>query len=357
MPESTASDPPTERKRGPTSVSLTGFIKFVVLAAGLAVVVASLRAASTVLAPVVGALFFALIVASPVPWLLAAVVGIVAGVLVAVLFLSSLAGIGLMLPVWLSQIRELLTEHSGAIEALGSTFTAYAERLGLDLRGSGVSAESAIQVSRQAFRFAAGVLSAVVFMGFILAELVGLEKKLAAAYGEGDRRTAIFQRTGARLITYFQVKTIASLVTGVVAAIACAGVGLALPVLWGLMAFLLNFAPTVGSIVAAIPPVLLALVTLGWERALILGIIYLVINGAIGGVLEPKILGERVGLSPLVILVSLLFWGWVWGPIGLLLAVPMTMVVKIAFEQVDELQAIAILLGPSRHAAGQPPGE
>ncbi len=357
MPNSTAPDLPNERTRGSGSVSLAGFIKFVVLAAGLAVVVASLRAASTVLAPVVGALFFALIVASPVPWLSTKMPRPVAGALVAALFLSSLVGIGLMLPVWISRIRDLLTEHRAEIEALGSTFNVYAEQLGLDLSESGVSTESAIQVSRQAFRFAAGLLSATVFMGFILAELVGLPRKLDAAYGEGDRRTAIFKRTGARLIAYFQVKTIASLATGIVAAVACAGVGLALPVLWGLMAFFLNFAPTVGSIVAAIPPVSLALITLGWERALVLGIIYLVINGAIGGFLEPKILGERVGLSPLVILVSLVFWGWVWGPIGLLLAVPMTMVVKIAFEQVDELRAVAILLGPSRHAADQQPGK
>jgi len=347
------STPPLERKRGAGSVSFNGAIKFVVLIAGLAVVVASLREASTVLTPVVGALFFALIVASPVPWLSTKMPRLLASSLVGLLFVSSLAGIGFMMPIWISRVRELLTEHHAEIDALTAALTTYAARSGVQLSEIGPSAESAIQASRVAFRLAAGILSAVVFMGFILSELVGLPRKLAAAYGKTDRRLEIFKRTASRLTTYFQVKTIASLGTGLVAGVACASVGLALPVLWGLLAFLLNFAPTVGSIVAAVPPVLLALITLGWERALVLGIIYLVINGTIGGVLEPKILGERVGLSPLVILVSLVFWGWVWGPIGLLLAVPMTMVVKIAFEEGDELHTIAVLLGPSRYAGSR----
>ncbi|MCR9166056.1 MAG: AI-2E family transporter [Nannocystaceae bacterium] len=352
MSDSTSS---SDRKRK-GSASFDVVLKFVVLLAGIAVIIASLREASTVLAPVVGALFFALIVASPVPWLSTKMPRLVASALVGGLFVASLVGIGFLMPVWIASIRDLLAEHSGEIDDITARLTAFAEQNGLDLSESGFSPESALAASRQAFRLTAGLLSAVVFMGFIIAELVGLPRKLSVAYGEGDRRMKVFNRTASRLTTYFQVKTIASLATGLIAAGACAGVGLPLPGLWGLLAFLLNYAPTVGSIVAAVPPVLLAIITLGWERAVVLGIIYLLINGSIGGVLEPKILGERIGLSPLVILISLVLWGWVWGPIGLLLAVPMTMVVKIVFEEVDELRQIAVLLGPSRHVGAKRPG-
>jgi AI-2 transport protein TqsA len=110
---------------------------------------------------------------------------------------------------------------------------------------------------------------------------------------------------------------------------------------------LLNYIPTVGSLMAAIPGVLLTLVQYGIGRAIIVLIGYVVINVAVGNFLEPRVMGMRLGLSPMIIVMSLVFWGWILGPVGMLLSVPLTMAFKIALESVEETRGIALLLGSS----------
>jgi predicted PurR-regulated permease PerM len=117
-------------------------------------------------------------------------------------------------------------------------------------------------------------------------------------------------------------------------------------VLWGLVAFLFNFVPNIGSIIAAVPALLLALVQLGPGPALAAGAGYLVVNIVMGNVVEPRFMGRGVGLSTLVVFLSLVFWGWVLGPVGMLLSVPLTMVVKLALEANPETRWIAVLIGP-----------
>jgi AI-2 transport protein TqsA len=117
-------------------------------------------------------------------------------------------------------------------------------------------------------------------------------------------------------------------------------------VLWALIAFLLNFVPTIGSILAAFPAVLLALVQIDVQAALLVAIGYLVVNTLIGSILEPKIMGYGLGLSTLVVFVSLVFWGWVLGPVGMFLSVPLTMSLKIALDANPQTRPIAIMLGP-----------
>ncbi|MDX1778971.1 MAG: AI-2E family transporter, partial [Thermodesulfobacteriota bacterium] len=122
------------------------------------------------------------------------------------------------------------------------------------------------------------------------------------------------------------------LATGIFIAIWLAIIGVDFPVLWGLVAFALNFVPNIGSIIAAIPAVLLALIQLGVFPALHTAIAFIVVNLVIGTGIEPRVMGKGVGLSTLVVFLSLVFWGWVLGPVGMLLSVPLTMVVKIGLE-------------------------
>ncbi|MEJ2231373.1 MAG: AI-2E family transporter [Nitrospirales bacterium] len=116
------------------------------------------------------------------------------------------------------------------------------------------------------------------------------------------------------------------------------------PVIWGLLAFLLNFIPNLGSIIAAVPPVLLGYIQFGIGRALLVAAGFGVVNLVFGNVVEPKLMGRKLGLSTLVVFLSLVFWGWVWGPVGMLLSVPMTMVVKIALESSPSTHWISVLL-------------
>ena len=134
--------------------------------------------------------------------------------------------------------------------------------------------------------------------------------------------------------------------------------------MWGLVAFLFNYIPNIGSIVAAVGPSVLALVQVDLGRALVVASGYVALNIVFGNILEPTLLGRKLGMSVLVVFLSLVFWGWVWGPMGLLLAVPITMTFKIAFENTDDLRWISVLLdakprareavAPAPAAAGTP---
>ena len=115
--------------------------------------------------------------------------------------------------------------------------------------------------------------------------------------------------------------------------------------LWGIVAFLFNYIPNIGSIVAAVPAVLLALVQLGIGSALITTMVYAVVNILISTMIEPRMMGRQVGLSTLVVFLSLVFWGWVFGPVGMFLSVPLSMTAKIALESGSRTRWLAILLG------------
>ena len=121
--------------------------------------------------------------------------------------------------------------------------------------------------------------------------------------------------------------------------------GVDYPILMGFLAFMLNYVPNVGSFIAAIPGVLLAFIEFGPGWAAVTAIGYVAINVTVGNVLEPRLMGRGLGLSPLVILISMIFWGWVLGPVGMLLSVPLTMIAKIALESANETRWIALLMG------------
>ena len=134
-------------------------------------------------------------------------------------------------------------------------------------------------------------------------------------------------------------------ITGIAIGIWLAILGVNHAFLWGLFAFLLNYVPNIGSIIAAIPAVLLALIQLGLGSAILVGIGYLVVNVVVGSIIEPKYMGKGLGLSTLVVFLSLVFWGWVLGPVGMVLSVPLTMVLKIGLESKEDTRWIAVLLG------------
>jgi predicted PurR-regulated permease PerM len=117
-----------------------------------------------------------------------------------------------------------------------------------------------------------------------------------------------------------------------------------------MLAFLLNYIPTIGSIIAAVPAVLIALVQLGPGEASAIAMGFLAINMIFGNIIEPRLMGYGVGISPLVVFIGLVFWGWVFGPVGMLLSVPLTMTLKLALESDKRTRWIAILIGSERDA-------
>lgn len=207
--------------------------------------------------------------------------------------------------------------------------------------------------------FASQSVFALIVMIFLLAESDRFAQKVSDVRREGGPDLSRFQRTSRDIQKYLAIKTVASSTTGFLAAISCYFFKVDFPLLWGLVAFLFNYVPAIGSIVAAIPPVLLALILHGFWPGFGVLACYLVINFTIGNFLEPIFMGERFGLSTVVVISSVLFWGFVWGPVGMLLAVPLTMIVKVMLDNSIEFRWISALMGKAQTDDGKeaPPTE
>jgi predicted PurR-regulated permease PerM len=145
---------------------------------------------------------------------------------------------------------------------------------------------------------------------------------------------------------YMVIKTLASLATALCIWLWLRIFGIDFAALWGILAFLLNFIPFVGVILMTIPAVLMALVQTDLQTSLLVALGYVVINTVIGSFLEPKIMGRGLGISTLAVFLSLLFWGWVLGTVGVFLSVPLTIALIIALEASPQTRPFAILLGP-----------
>ncbi len=186
------------------------------------------------------------------------------------------------------------------------------------------------------------ILLTVIFM---MAEADSLPKKLHLALADPDMRMAQIDQFLTSVNQYLAIKTMVSIATGVIISIALWAIGLDYWVLWGVLAFLLNYIPNIGSIIAALPVVLLAIIQLGlgWAGGVVL--LYLVVNVVMGNAVEPRFLGKQLGLSTLVIFLSLIFWGWLLGTVGMLLSVPLTMILKIGLESNSSSRWLAYLLG------------
>lgn len=183
------------------------------------------------------------------------------------------------------------------------------------------------------------ILLLVVFM---LAEASILPKKLHSIHADASAHAREFIDN---VKQYMKIKSIFSFATGLIIYLGMLVLGLDYALLWGVLAFMLNFVPNIGSIIAAVPAVLLALIQLGFLGALEVGLIFMLVNVILGSVLEPKYMGQGLGLSTLVVFLSLLFWGWVFGPVGMLLSIPLTIMLKLALQTNLQTQWIAVLLG------------
>ena len=199
------------------------------------------------------------------------------------------------------------------------------------------------------------------FMVFLLFEAAFFKEKLDRAF-EGTRAVQI-KKIASDLMTqvtrYLFLKFIISLVTGVIVGIGLKIIGLEFYVVWGVIQFILNFIPNIGSIAAGLGATTFALIQF-WPHPgpiVATSLVMLISNIVIGSIMEPKIMGDRLGLSPLVVLISLLGWGWLWGFAGLILAVPMTAIIKIVCENINVLEPISILLGSRKAAMSAKPGE
>jgi len=329
--------------------------RILITLAALVVIIAGMRAASSLLVPFLLAMFIAVLIAPPLSWLQRkGVPGLLATLIVIAVFVLVMFLLALLV--------------GGSIDAFTQNFPLYQARLQahttvllqwLNDQGVSISRQFVTQYldPAKAMKLVSSILSGMggiltngflilITVVFLLLEASSLPGKWRAAFRQPEKSLHQLRTITDDINQYMGIKTLTSLATGISISLCLLLVGVDFPVLWGTLAFLFNFVPNIGSIIAAIPAVLLALIQLDAGAASLVVLAYVVVNVIIGTFLEPRFMGRELGLSTLVVFLSLVFWGWVLGPVGMLLSVPLTITAKIALDSNAHTRWIAILLGP-----------
>ena len=329
--------------------------KTVIVTAAIAIVVFFLQAAASFMAPVLLAAFIAVIATPPLRWLQRKRVPKWLALAVIIFFLLEAGSILILVFTGeLEGFRDGLPGYQRRLVLLNEQLGGWLENAGVDNAREAlndifdpVKAVGLVRVvlANISGTFGTGlmVLLAVVFM---LLEASGLSAKLKKAFNLTEEADTRLRRVSSAINRYMVIKSLASLTTALVIWTWLWILGIDFAVLWAILAFLFNFIPFVGAILMTIPPVLLALIQTDLLTALLVALGCLVANTVIGSILEPRIMGRGLGISTLAVFLSLLFWGWVLGTVGVFLAVPLTMVLIIVLEASPQTRPIAILLGP-----------
>ncbi|MCU7842274.1 MAG: AI-2E family transporter [Candidatus Thiodiazotropha sp. (ex Monitilora ramsayi)] len=329
-------------------------VYFLLALAAFVVVVAGMRAADALLVPFLLSLFIAVIAAPPLFYLKDR--GVPSGLaMLAVIAMIIILG---MLIGWM--IGGSLNDFTKNLPLYQERLTAQSGRVIQWLQGQGVQLEQeavraffnpgkAMAMAGQVISGLGNVLTQalliLITVIFILVEATAFQSKIQAISSDPDASLARVKAITESIKRYMMIKTSTSLLTGVLVTTWLWILGVDYPVLWGVLAFLFNYVPNIGSIIAAVPAVLLAIVQIGLSTALWTAVGYLIVNNLVGNAIEPRFMGKGLGLSPLVVFVSLVFWGWVLGPVGMFLSVPLTMTLKIFLDGYESSRHIGHLLG------------
>lgn len=347
----------------------------VVTLACLFVVLTGMKITAGVLVPVAYAFFLAILSYPLVRWLrlhrVPAPVALGITMLVNLAVLAGLITVGVRLlinfwadlPRYLRGLERILNDTAGWLEANGidgmksmaagvfdwNTLIGYAAQQDVMKTLTGLVGST---FGTLATVLASFIMTLIVMM-FILMEAHGTHSRLQAVNLSGGPDLSGLMRSADDIQKYLGVKTLISALTGILAGFWCWFFDLHYPLLWALLAFLLNFIPAVGSTAASIPAIVEALVQHGPTHAVVIGIGYGGINFCLDNFVQPTMLGNRFGISPLVVILSVIFWGWLWGPLGMFLAVPLTMVLKVLLDNSAEFQWISVAMAKKKVRHGE----
>lgn len=319
-----------------------------------------LRVSRPVLLPLVAALFVIMLawpaqrwLARRTPWAIA----------VALTFLATLVAVAGVL--WmLAWCAELVIEHArqnpDAIERARSLLARATARVGIDLPAigqggggggggnpSGNTVASAARMVESAFGL---LFLALAFVALGMAEIRAAERRVRRQLGDqADRIFELTEEISVAFRRFVAAKSLASLLTGIASFALAAALGLDLAVVWGFLAFLLEYVPTIGSMLAVVPPTLFAFIeSEDVRRPLIVLASFSVLQVVMGNFVDPRIEGRILAISPFAVLLAIVFWGWVWGVPGAVLGVPLTVAVLIACRHFERARWVADLLEDRR---------
>ena len=326
-----------------------------IIGACLVVIFAGIKVSASLVVPFLLAVFLAILLAPPflnmkrkgMPGAVALIVMVlglgVLGVLTVTIFKTSLDQFAAGLPIYEANLATQLNAVWQWLETKGIDAP---NEFVSDYLNPQFAITYAGRIAKALSDMLGQALLIFIIVAFMLMETSGLHRKLHAIPGVSEANLEALEKNFQDVRRYVSLKSVMSILTGTLVALWLWILGIDNALFMGLLAFFLNFVPTIGSFLAAVPGVLLGLILLGPSMAAVTAIGYIVINVGVSNVIEPRFIGQSLGLSPLVIVVSLIFWGWLLGPVGMLLSVPLTMAVKVGLEAGGATKPIAVLLGP-----------
>ena len=321
--------------------SLSPPARIAIVGAAVVIVLAGIQAATPILGPFLIAVFFAMITAPIMAWLTRRGVprALAAGMVVtglAVVLVGTIAFLGMAFTEFLLS----LPRYEKALEAQATIIASY----GIDTAGiqvwdyidRGFVIQQAAEIARQVGNIAFDAIIVAIAIGFLLIEAPRFAAALARRLGPESPPYRHLTQSGRFLIEYVVIRTEVNLVTGVGTGLFLALLGVEFAALWGFVAFILSYVPYIGLVVAAVPPTLLALVGFGPSGALAVIVAITLIDAAAENLVFPQITRKGLNLSPFVVIFSVVFWGLVLGAVGVFLAIPLTIAVKLFLESWDE---------------------
>lgn len=323
--------------------------------ASFVIIVAGMKAAESIVVPFLLSLFISIIALPPLIWLQGRKIPRGIALLIIILvFLAFIFLIGLLIGTSINDFSSRLPLYEqklgnqtqaliawliekGFVEPEFQISTAFNPAVILTIVGDAFNELSNL--------FANGFLILLTVI-FILLEEASLPQKIKKMFSNPDSSLSRIKSVIQNINKYIALKTILNICNALLVTVFLFFMGVDYYLLWGLLAFILNYIPTIGSFFALLPPALLALVQFGFVEAIVVVIGFIIINTLVGNIIEPRFMGKGLGLSTLVVFLSLIFWGWVLGPIGMLLSVPLTITIKIVLDSSEETRWLSVLLGP-----------
>lgn len=325
--------------------------------ATLVVILGGIKLSADIMVPFLMALFFAIVLNPLVTWLMRR--GIRRGLAISLVVLVVLIGLALIIAMIagsLQEFSEVYPELQAQAEQKLAIIQHFAARFHIMISPESLAQRldpnAVMDVATTMLGQFSGAMTQIVLVMmtviFMLFEVHHLPYKLRYALVNPQIRIAGLHRALKGVTHYLALKTLISLATGILVWLALMALGVKFALLWGLVAFVLNFVPNIGPVIAGIPPVLQALLLNTPLEAGLVATLFIAIHMLLGNLLEPRVMGRGLGLSSLVVFLSLIFWGWLLGPVGMLLSVPLTSVCKILMETTPGGSKLAILLGNGR---------
>lgn len=330
-----------------------GILKGLVVIAAVFIVFAGIKTATNILVPFLLSVFIAIIcnplVAKADEYKIPKGISVIFVIGIFLLIALSVAGLvgnslnelSQLLPEYRAQLKE---QFAWVTDKLAEYNIAISSAVLIEYFDPGAAMGLAADMLSGLGGVMANLFLIIITVIFMLFEASSLPKKLHYALDDPEMRLKQIDRFLHSVNHYIAIKTVVSIATGVLVSFMLWVIGLDFFLLWGVLAFLLNYIPNIGSIIAAVPAMSLAVLQLGPAAAGGIGLGYMAINTIMGNVIEPRYMGKGLGLSTLVVFLSLIFWGWLLGTVGMLLSVPLTMIIKIGLESSAEGRWFAVLL-------------